>query len=131
MQKSAGVPIAAAVGVPFYLCVQDGCNRKYKTPAKLIKHCVNDHQLVVSESPLTPVILTKDKKKSVEREKAANMQQKFSHDCAICFDEMVAIGVVDGCGHGFCFTCISDVKSHGLPCPKCRFPIGGISKLFI
>ncbi len=149
MQKSVSLPVIVP-SQAFYLCAQDGCNRKYKTSAKLIKHCIMEHQLIVSESPLTPVIVTKENKKSVEREKAANIQRsifqdqleaakrkqqeagKFSKgDCSICLESIVTIGSVNGCGHGYCFTCISDVMSHGMPCPKCRQPIAGISKLFI
>jgi hypothetical protein len=80
----AGSPVLSDDGSRFYVCSQEGCSRKYKTAAKLVKHCTQVHRIVISESPLEAIVCPKKEpkqtKRSLEREKSANMQKLILQD---------------------------------------------------
>lgn len=45
--------VTIASGGRIYSCVHPGCGLSYTSPAKLLEHCVEAHNLVISQSPLT------------------------------------------------------------------------------
>ena len=54
----------------FYLCLQENCNKKYKTKEKLVDHVLKIHKIIVDDiSTLKPVQITKDNKKSIENQR--------------------------------------------------------------
>jgi hypothetical protein len=57
------VPSSPAIAIPaaaaaerIYSCAQVGCGQRYTSPAGLLEHCVDVHNLVVSQSPMADAI---------------------------------------------------------------------------
>jgi hypothetical protein len=119
----------------FYLCVKEGCNRKYKTTAKLAKHCLDVHEMLIFESDVKPVTIQTKNNNNKPRQKAQPpppppVQQ--GPECALCLDPISAAGVISPCGHGsFCFGCITAHHEQATTCPICRGDIQLITKLFM
>lgn len=49
----------------FFLCTENGCNKKYKTRGKFEKHLINVHEKIADPN-YEPVEITKDNRKTVE-----------------------------------------------------------------
>lgn len=80
------------------------------------QECELKHDVIVSSPPYAS-----------DNSGGAATHSKEANECGICFDECVKYGVLSGCNHIFCFSCIMEWRVEGSDevnsrrvCPTCR-----------
>lgn len=139
-------------------CPEQGCNRKYKTDERLLRHLQNDHNkalelaadLVASATKIAPTPkgtrpagaaaaasaeLARARedhaaRAHIEEQRMRRIAENPS-ECCICFDQPAGGAAAIPCGHAyFCLQCITECYAKGKPCPFCRTHMTKVQQLY-
>ncbi len=79
-----------------------------------------------SRGPVAPPVQTAPKSQGPVAPPAqttqTTLQRRANDDCAICLKRPSQYGLLEGCTHAFCLSCIVQWRSISHNCPTCRVP---------